>query len=63
MTKEQIKANDLTQMKGSSNWLTTLPGIGKFCPEQKGVCRCIESSISLATKTNAVNLSTWKNIM
>ena len=25
MTKEQIKANDLTQMKGSSNWLTTLP--------------------------------------
>ena len=24
-TKEQIKANDLTQMKGSTNWLTTLP--------------------------------------
>ena len=25
MTKEQIKVNDLTQMKGFSNWLTALP--------------------------------------
>ncbi len=63
MSPEQIRANDIPQMKAASSWLTTLPPKERrICIEQAAVFLCFSVTVSLENEKATILLRLWETV-